>query len=70
MTRNMPRSAIPASREMRLFLLGTLFSALGQGLTVPFLLVYLTQVRGFNAGTVGVLVAVTAAEPAAAWKWW
>jgi MFS family permease len=61
MTRNLLRSAIPAGREMRRFLLGTLFSALGQGLTVPFLLVYLTKVRGLNAGAVGVLVAVTAA---------
>jgi MFS family permease len=53
-------SGIPAGREVRRFLLGTLFSSLGLGLALRFLLVYLTQVRGLNAGTVGVLVAATA----------
>src|SRR5262245_60376476 len=52
-------SVVPAGREVRRFLLGTLFSSLGLGLSLPFLLVYLTQVRGLNAGTVGVLVAAT-----------
>lgn len=50
------RSALPASREARRILVGTFFSAIGRGLTLPFLLVYLTQVRGFEAGTVGLLV--------------
>ena len=36
--------------------MGTLFSAIGRGLTLPFLLVYLTRVRGLDAGTVGLLV--------------
>jgi MFS family permease len=49
-------SALPASREARRILIGTLFSAIGRGLTMPFLLVYLTQVRGLDAGTVGLLV--------------
>ncbi len=52
----MLRSALPASAEARRILIGTLFSAIGRGLTLPFLLVYLTQVRGFEAGTVGLLV--------------
>jgi MFS family permease len=37
-------------------LVGTLCSSFGRGLTLPFLLVYLTEVRGLNAGTVGLLV--------------
>ncbi|MGE5156212.1 MAG: MFS transporter [Betaproteobacteria bacterium] len=36
-------------------LVGTLCSSFGRGLTLPFLLVYLTEVRGLNAGTVGLL---------------
>jgi MFS family permease len=52
----MLRSALPASPDARRILVGTLFSAIGRGLTLPFLLVYLTQVRGFEAGTVGLLV--------------
>jgi MFS family permease len=52
----MLRSALPASHEARRILLGTLFSAIGRGLTLPFLLIYLTRVRGLDAGTVGLLV--------------
>jgi MFS family permease len=52
----MLRNALPASREARRILLGTMFSAVGRGLTLPFLLIYLTQVRGLSAGTVGLLV--------------
>lgn len=52
----MLRSALPTSREARRVLVGTLFSAIGRGLTLPFLLVYLTRVRGLDAGTVGLLV--------------
>lgn len=52
----MLRNALPANREARRILVGTLFSAVGRGLTLPFLLIYLTQARGFNAGTVGLLV--------------
>jgi MFS family permease len=52
----MLRTALPASREARRILVGTLFSAIGRGLTLPFLLIYLTTVRGLNAGTVGLLV--------------
>jgi len=52
----MLRNALPASREARRILVGTLFSAIGRGLTLPFLYVYLTQVRGLEPGTVGLLV--------------
>jgi MFS family permease len=50
------RNALPASRDARRILVGTMFSSIGRGLTLPFLLIYLTQVRGLNAGTVGLLV--------------
>jgi MFS family permease len=52
----MLRHALPASLEARRILVGTMFSSVGRGLTLPFLLIYLTQVRGFNAGTVGLLI--------------
>ncbi len=53
----MLRAALPAGRDARWILVGTLFSALGTGLTLPFLLVYLTQVRGLTPGLVGLLAA-------------
>src|SRR3954464_10113859 len=40
----------------RLFL-GIAFSALGSGLTMPFLYVYLAEVRGIATATVGLLFA-------------
>jgi MFS family permease len=52
----MLRSALPASREARRVLIGTLFSAIGTGLTLPFLYVYLTEVRGLDGAQVGLLV--------------
>jgi MFS family permease len=52
----MLRAVLPRSRETRRILAGSLFSAIGRGLTLPFLLVYLTSVRGLSAGTVGLLV--------------
>src|SRR5262245_2589590 len=52
----MLRDALPASRAARRILLATLFSSIGNGLTLPFLLIYLTRVRGLDAGTVGLLV--------------
>src|SRR5258705_12980711 len=57
----MLRAALPAGRDARLILLGTLFSSIGLGLTLPFLLVYLSQVRGLPAGSIGLLVAWTGA---------
>jgi len=50
------RAALPDSPEARRILIGTVFSAIGRGLTLPFLFVYLNQVRGLPAGTVGLLV--------------
>jgi MFS family permease len=50
------RNALPANRDARRILVGTMFSSIGRGLTLPFLLVYLTKVRGLDAGTVGLLV--------------
>ena len=52
----MLRQSLPASREARRILVGTLCSAVGRGLTLPFLFIYLTEVRGVPAGTVGLLV--------------
>src|SRR5256885_10591545 len=53
------RAALPDSRDARRILVGTVFSAVGRGLTLPFLFVYLNQVRGLPAGTVGLLVGWT-----------
>jgi MFS family permease len=50
------RATLPDSHEARRILVGTVFSAVGRGLTLPFLFVYLNQVRGLPAGTVGLLV--------------
>lgn len=47
---------LPTSRDARRILVGTLLSAVGRGLTLPYLFVYLTEVRGISAGTVGLLV--------------
>jgi MFS family permease len=52
----MLRDALPASRAARRILVGSLFSSIGNGLVLPFLLIYLTRVRGLDAGTVGLLV--------------
>jgi MFS family permease len=50
------RGTLPDSPEARRILAGTVFSAIGRGLTLPFLFVYLSEVRGLPAGTVGLLV--------------
>ena len=52
----MLRTTLPSSPDARRILVGTFFSAIGRGLTLPFLLVYLTEVRGLEAGQVGLLV--------------
>lgn len=44
----------PAARRL---LVGTLLSAIGNGMTLPFLFVYLTQVRGLDSSVVGFVVA-------------
>jgi MFS family permease len=52
----MLRSILPAGRDTRLILLGTLCSAVGRGLTLPFLFIYLTKVRHVDATSVFLLV--------------
>jgi MFS family permease len=51
------RDALPARPEARRLLLGTLLSALGQGMTLPFLFIYLTKVRHLDPTIVGLVVA-------------
>ncbi|AMM19358.1 hypothetical protein AX769_03440 [Frondihabitans sp. PAMC 28766] len=48
-------------RAYRLVLLGTLVSALGEGLTLPFLFIYLHDVLGASLPLAGVVVALSAA---------
>lgn len=50
------RSTMPGRPEARRLLLGTLLSALGVGMTLPFLYVYLTEVRDIDATVVGLVV--------------
>ena len=52
----MLRSALPGRPEARRLLVATIFSAIGRGLTLPFLFIYLTEVRQFDATTVGLLI--------------
>jgi MFS family permease len=52
----MLRAAIPHRPEARRILVGTLLSAVGRGLTLPFLFIYLHEVRGVGAATVGFVV--------------
>ena len=48
---------LPARYEARRLLIGTLLSAVGHGMTLPFLFVYLTKVRHIDPTLVGVIVA-------------
>ncbi len=50
------RSALPVRAEARRLLLGTLLSAVGVGMTLPFLYIYLTDVRGIDATVVGLVL--------------
>lgn len=52
----MLRASLPASPAARRILVGTLFSAIGRGLTLPYLFIYLTQVRGLSPAVAGLLV--------------
>ena len=47
----------PMSREVRRLVAGNTLSALGTGFTLPFLLIYLTDVRGFSVTTAGYAIA-------------
>jgi len=52
----MLRDALPTRPEARRILLGTVFSALGRGFTLPFLFIYLTAVRDIPKSTAGLLI--------------
>ncbi|WP_319460470.1 MFS transporter [Micromonospora sp. RTP1Z1] len=52
----MLRRALPARPEARRILLGTLLSAVGRGLTLPFLFIYLTDVRGLTDTRAGLVI--------------
>lgn len=56
----------PSRRAFRLTLLGTLVSSLGQGLTLPYLFVYLHDVLGMPLPVTGVVIAAGAATGLAA----
>ncbi|PZF93145.1 MFS transporter, partial [Micromonospora deserti] len=48
--------ALPRRPEARRILLGTLLSAVGRGLTLPFLFIYLTDVRGLTDARAGLVI--------------
>ncbi|MFI6261329.1 MFS transporter [Micromonospora sp. NPDC051006] len=52
----MLRRALPRRPEARRMLLGTLLSAVGRGLTLPFLFIYLTDVRGLTDARAGLVI--------------
>lgn len=52
----MLRRALPARPEARRILVGTLLSAIGRGLTLPFLFIYLTDVRGLTDNRAGLVI--------------
>lgn len=52
----MLRRALPSRPEARRILLGTLLSAAGRGLTLPFLFIYLTEVRGLSDPRAGLVI--------------
>src|SRR5262245_21797908 len=51
----------PPPREVWLLQLGRLANSSGNGLVLPFLVIYLHDVRGFGLGVAGLVVAVSAA---------
>ncbi len=52
----MIRESLPARREARLLLAGVLLSSVGRGLTLPFLFIYLTDVRGLSDAAAGLVI--------------
>ncbi|MFC7550544.1 MFS transporter [Plantactinospora sp. GCM10030261] len=52
----MLRQALPSRPEARRILVGTLLSAVGRGLTLPFLFIYLTDVRGLSDAQAGLAI--------------
>ena len=57
MIRSRIAASLPSRPEARRLLLGTLLAAIGQGMTLPFLFVYLTEVRHLDPVIVGVVAA-------------
>ncbi|NUR72668.1 MAG: MFS transporter [Hamadaea sp.] len=47
---------LPQRAEARRILLATIFSAIGRGLTLPFMFIYLTKVRDISAFTAGLVI--------------
>lgn len=56
----MPESSERIPRNIRVLLAANFVSVLGSGLTLPFLLIYLHQVRGISLGIAGLLIGGTA----------
>lgn len=56
MLHGMLRAALPSRPEARRILVGTLLSAIGRGLTLPFLFIYLTDVRGMSDALAGLAI--------------
>ena len=52
----MLRDALPQQQAARRMLLGTAVSAIGRGLTLPFLFIYLTKVRDLTPTTAGLVI--------------
>ncbi|MFF5178892.1 MFS transporter [Micromonospora sp. NPDC000316] len=52
----MLRRTLPRRPEARRLLIGTLLSAIGRGLTLPFLFIYLTDVRGLTDTRAGLVI--------------
>jgi len=53
---DMLRDLLPQRVEARRILLATIFSAIGRGLTLPFMFIYLTKVRDVSAFTAGLVI--------------
>jgi len=53
----MLRDLLPQRVEARRILLATIFSAIGRGLTLPFMFIYLTKVREISAFSAGLVIA-------------
>ncbi|HEY1485206.1 MAG TPA: MFS transporter, partial [Micromonosporaceae bacterium] len=53
----LPAVNLPSRPEARRLLVGTFLSSIGQGMTLPFLFVYLTEVRHLDPTIVGVVAA-------------
>lgn len=52
----MLRESLPERREARWLLTGVLLSSIGRGLTLPFLFIYLTDVRGMSDAAAGLAI--------------